>query len=102
MCTVVARLAVLKAGAAFVPIPRSPLQRIRTILSLIKPTVILAPALQASVFTNMNEHIFVVEKNSCDKVEVAEVELLGVDIRPSNLAYVLFTSGSTGVPKADG
>lgn len=98
--TVVAILAILKAGAAFVPIPCSPVQRIKTMLTLVKPTVILTSNQQAIIFTNMNERVIVVDKNSCDgKVEAVEVESLDVNVRPSNLAYVLFTSGSTGVPK---
>lgn len=98
--TVVAILAILKAGAAFVPIPCSPVQRIQTILRLVKPTVILTSTQQATIFTNMSEHVLVVDKNSCDdKVKAVGVESLDVDVRPSNLAYVLFTSGSTGVPK---
>ncbi|CAF9933277.1 MAG: hypothetical protein ALECFALPRED_005545 [Alectoria fallacina] len=96
---VVAMLATLKAGAAFVPIPCSPVQRIKTILTLVKSTVILTSSQQASVFTDMSEHVIVVEKNSCDKVDTAKAKPLVVDVRPSNLAYVLFTSGSTGIPK---
>ena len=41
MWTVVAMLAILKAGAAFVPIPPSPVQRIKTMFSLIKARVVL-------------------------------------------------------------
>ena len=98
--TVVAILAILKAGAAFVPIPCSPVQRIKTILTLVKPTVILTSNQQAIIFTKMSERVIVVDENSCDgKVEAVKVESLDVNVRPSNLAYVLFTSGSTGVPK---
>ena len=99
MWTVVAILAVLKAGAAFVPIPCSPVQRIKTILSLIRPTVILTSARQASIFEDMSEYVIIVGKDSRDIIEGARLEPLKVSITPSNLAYVLFTSGSTGTPK---
>ena len=99
MWTVVAMLAVLKAGAAFVPVPCSPVQRIKTILCLIRPTVFLTSARQASILGDMSEHVIIVGKDSFDKTEGARLESLEVNIRPSNLAYVLFTSGSTGTPK---
>lgn len=99
MWTVVAMLAILKAGAAFVPIPHSPVQRIKTMLSLIKPTVILTSTQQEDIFVGLIEHVIAVGKSSCDKVEAAELERVEVDSQPSNLAYVMFTSGSTGTPK---
>lgn len=99
MWTVVAMLAILKAGAAFVPIPCSPVQSIKTMLSLIKSTIILTSTQQAHIFGDLIEHVTVVGKGSCDKVEPAELERVGVDVQPSNLAYVMFTSGSTGTPK---
>ncbi len=101
MWTVVAMLAVLKAGAAFVPIPCSPVQRIKTILSLIRPTVILTSVRQASIFEDMSEYVIIVGKSSCEEFEGARLEPLEMGIRPSNLAYVLFTSGSTGTPKVN-
>ncbi|KAF6227616.1 hypothetical protein HO173_012145 [Letharia columbiana] len=99
MWTVVAMLAVLKAGAAFVPIPCSPVQRVKTILSLIRPSVILTSTQQAAVFANMSEHVIVVGQTCCDEIGAAKREPLRVDVRPNNLAYILFTSGSTGIPK---
>ena len=101
MWTVVAMLAVLKAGAAFVPIPCSPVQRVKTILSLIRPTFILTSVRQASIFKDMNEYVMIIGKDLCDKYESARLKPLEMDIRPSNLAYVLFTSGSTGTPKVN-
>lgn len=47
----------------------------------------------------MIEQVIVVGGESCDKLENATAEPLGVGTMPSNLAYVLFTSGSTGIPK---
>ena len=98
MWTVVAMLAVLKAGVAFVPVPCSPVQRIKTIISLIKPAVILTSLRQATLFTDMGEHVVVVGE-AFREVSVHMVEPLRVRVRPSDLAYVLFTSGSTGIPK---
>ena len=89
-------LAVLKAGAAFVPMPCSPVQRIKTILSLVRPPVILTSTQQASKFVDMSDPFIIVGKGSC---EAANLEPLEMGVKPSNLAYVIFTSGSTGIPK---
>lgn len=102
MWTVVAMLGVLKIGAAFVPMPFSPVQRIVAILSLINHTVILTSPQQAKIFQDMNEHVMIMEKGLFDMAEADNVEPLRVGMTASNLAYVLFTSGSTGTPKVSG
>ncbi|TYK45817.1 non-ribosomal peptide synthetase [Actinomadura decatromicini] len=77
---VVAVLAVLKAGAAYVPIdPDYPADRIAHMLKDAKPALTLGPDdLDASGYDDSN---------------------LGVEISPDNPAYVIYTSGSTGRPK---
>lgn len=99
MWTIVAMLAILKAGAAFVPIPRSPIQRIKAILFLTKSTVVLTSAQQADSFADLIENVIIVGKGFYNTMKTAELERVGVDVQPSNLAYVMFTSGSTGTPK---
>ncbi|GAA3438553.1 non-ribosomal peptide synthetase [Kutzneria kofuensis] len=76
---VVAELAVLKAGAAYVPIDlRAPAQRQQAVLD------------QAGVRIVLNDgEIDVDEPSTAPEVRVNR----------ANLAYVMFTSGSTGVPK---
>lgn len=99
MWTVVAMLAILKAGAAFVLISRSPIQRTKIMLSLIRSTVILTSAQQATSFAALIEHVIIVGKDTCNTIEPVELERVEVEVQPSNLAYVMFTSGSTGTPK---
>ncbi|HEY0532435.1 MAG TPA: condensation domain-containing protein, partial [Actinoplanes sp.] len=80
---VVALLAVLKSGAAYIPIdPDHPHSRIDHILSDARPTLVLDPELLAVA-------------NAAGGAETAPA----VRITPESLAYVIYTSGSTGNPK---
>ncbi|MCQ0010489.1 non-ribosomal peptide synthetase [Actinomadura madurae] len=77
---VVAMLAVLKAGAAYVPIdPDYPEDRIAYMVEDAEPVLTLRPEdLDAAEYDDTN---------------------LGLDISPDHPAYVIYTSGSTGRPK---
>ncbi|SPT57037.1 Dimodular nonribosomal peptide synthase [Actinomadura madurae] len=77
---VVAILAVLKAGAAYVPIdPDYPEDRIAYMVEDAEPVLTLGP-------------------EDLDAVGYDETNL-GLDISPDHPAYVIYTSGSTGRPK---
>lgn len=99
MWAVVAMVAVLKAGAAFVPVPCSPQGRIETIIAQIDPSVILTSSLQAAKFEGRSQSVIIVGPSSSLRGGDLRAELVDVEVCSSNLAYVLFTSGSTGVPK---
>ncbi|KAF1029537.1 MAG: Gramicidin S synthase 2 [Pseudomonas sp.] len=86
-------LAILKAGAAYVPVdPAYPAERIAYLLRDSAPVAVLAEASTRDLLGG-----------------VASVDLLGEypeagnpsvkGLTPSNLAYVIYTSGSTGQPK---
>ncbi|MFF0171394.1 amino acid adenylation domain-containing protein, partial [Streptomyces prasinus] len=77
---VIAVLAVLKAGAAYVPIdPEYPDERISFILEDVRPVLTIGPdAVDVSGYDDGN---------------------LGVPVLPEHPAYVIYTSGSTGRPK---
>ncbi|MFG1794458.1 amino acid adenylation domain-containing protein [Nocardia sp. NPDC049149] len=87
---VVGILAVLKAGAAYLPIdPAYPADRIDYLLSDAQPALVLDA----------------VELTAAEDAAVAQPDANPVDterirpLRPSNIAYVIYTSGSTGRPK---
>jgi amino acid adenylation domain-containing protein len=91
---VVAELAVLKAGAAYVPVnPDDPAERIAFLLADSGARVVLAPAGQA-----------VPGAASVERIDV-EMVREGSEARPRTqaggeaAAYVMYTSGSTGEPK---
>ena len=90
-------LGVLKAGAAFAPMhPDLPEARKRLMLSELRPKVILSVANSLS----WSETIPTVNVTAVGSHAKENPDSQAT--RPSNLAYCLYTSGSTGVPKAVG
>jgi amino acid adenylation domain-containing protein len=95
---VVAALAVLKAGGAYVPIdPEYPVRRQELILADSGATLVItadgqAPEGSPSVDMRTSESANGDSEADCGD-EAAP------DIRPDDLAYIVYTSGSTGVPK---
>lgn len=93
---VVAILAVLKAGGAYLPIePNYPIKRINFMLQDSGAIILLTDdelhhdlAFQGTVFNLHQEHIYAGSKTNveCDQTS-------------KDLAYIIYTSGSTGKPK---
>ncbi|MFI7671167.1 amino acid adenylation domain-containing protein [Nocardia sp. NPDC049526] len=87
---VVATLAVLKAGAAYLPIdPAYPADRIEYLLGDARPKLVLDDTALAAA---EREAAALPAANPVDADRIAL-------LRPSNTAYVIYTSGSTGKPK---
>ncbi|MGH3924325.1 MAG: non-ribosomal peptide synthetase, partial [Pseudonocardiaceae bacterium] len=104
---VVAQLAVMKAGAAFLPVdPEYPADRITFMLADARPVLVLTLAAVAPDLP-CPEGVAVVPLDDPDVVSaVAEMrEHAPTDsdrsapLLPTNPAYVIYTSGSTGWPK---
>jgi amino acid adenylation domain-containing protein len=90
-------LGVLKAGAAFAPIhPDLPVERRRFMLEELKASVIIHS--EASLVTEVVENVTLLDVETL--VPSFEGNPTIQNLTSSNLAYCLFTSGSTGVPKA--
>ncbi|MGH4024300.1 MAG: non-ribosomal peptide synthetase, partial [Pseudonocardiaceae bacterium] len=84
---VVAILAVLKAGAVYLPIdPGNPEARRNQLLDDAAPVLVIE-----SLAT-------VRDTDSCPETNPTDADRLG-SLRPENSAYVIYTSGSTGKPK---
>ncbi|QEU91123.1 amino acid adenylation domain-containing protein [Streptomyces kanamyceticus] len=98
---VVALLAVLKSGAAYVPLdPRYPQRRMEQVLGETTPAVLLTDEAERERAESLLTYV-----TSARVVAVADAGP-GADggadrapVRPGQLAYVMFTSGSTGRPK---
>lgn len=93
---VTAILAIMFAGGTYVPLdPHSPRARRDAILDAVDPTVVVSSGDTADEVWRPG-----VDLIDLDEVDLAECSLLpGREISPGDLAYVTFTSGSTGAPK---
>jgi len=96
---VVAMLAVLKAGAAYVPIdPDYPKQRLDYLIENTGPCLLLT---QQSILER--KRIKAANAVCVDRIwqslDGYGTENLSTEVSPHNLAYVIYTSGSTGTPK---
>lgn len=96
---VVAMLGVLKAGAAFASIPPSPSERVETILGQLNPAAILASPSRVSSMMQYPLPTIIVSEHKLAEYRVLDEGHLAAQVKPNNLAYAVFTSGSTGVPK---
>jgi amino acid adenylation domain-containing protein len=95
----VASLAVLKYGAAFVPLdPSHPPSRLKEILQQTGATSMLCSSRFSNLAHSLVEHAIVVTQSTLH-VQARVDPRLGPQIPSSDPAYVLFTSGSTGTPK---
>ena len=90
---------VLKAGGVYVPISSNiPTQRIESIIEDTEPKFILTERSKSRKLPRTNAEIiyledFIINYSSLDQSNPK------VNVKPNNLAYAIFTSGTTGKPK---
>ncbi|RYZ45483.1 MAG: amino acid adenylation domain-containing protein, partial [Myxococcaceae bacterium] len=97
--SIVALLAVLKAGGAFVPLdPSAPAARRSFILGDSRASVLLTTRALAEAWTPEVGTLVCLDAEQQPWAELSP-EALASEAGPENLAYVLYTSGSTGMPK---
>ena len=95
---VVALLAVLKAGGAYVPLePDHPRRYLAMMVEDARPAAILTTAGLRDRLPPSSASVVLVDKERPTWMSHAPAD--GGDAGPTNLAYVLYTSGSTGQPK---
>ncbi|KAL4733132.1 hypothetical protein BDV11DRAFT_214360 [Aspergillus similis] len=98
---IVSMLGIMKAGCAFVAIdPSYPASRIQAILLATKATIVVADPAHEHIFQDDVAHVVKLDAQSAEELPLTPATVAS---RPSasssNLAYVVFTSGSTGSPK---
>lgn len=99
--TVVSMLAVMKAGGTSVAMDSTqPEARLRTIVHLANPSVIMTSRPNSELATRLYEssETIVVSESLMEKLSAEPATPLPV-VEPSDGLYVVFTSGSTGTPK---
>ncbi|WP_406490377.1 amino acid adenylation domain-containing protein [Streptomyces phaeochromogenes] len=105
--TAVALLGVLKAGGAYLPVdPAYAAARLPRILPVARPHLILADAGTRKLVPDTDIPVLVLDEvdlgavtqDAMDAVADTGPEVLS-PVRSDNLAYIVYTSGSTGVPK---
>lgn len=99
---VLALIAVLKAGGAFVPLdPSYPRERVGLMLEDAKPKVLLTQSRLTSLLPETSAKV--IRLDQCDEVVKHESEENPDSVvDKDNLAYVIYTSGTTGRPKGVG
>lgn len=100
--TIVAMLAVLKAGGAFAPLdPDHPRSRHEEIFRQTRASLVLTSEQHSLLCRGEERTVVVVSASSISQIsgEGNNRKATHAKPTPSNTAYVLFTSGSTGTPK---
>ncbi|MGW5744013.1 non-ribosomal peptide synthetase, partial [Amycolatopsis sp. NPDC003861] len=91
---IVAELAVLKAGAAYLPLDQDyPAERIAFMVSDARPVCVITTGELAGLFDG---DVLLLDEVGLDGVPATDP---AAAIVPANAAYVIYTSGSTGRPK---
>jgi amino acid adenylation domain-containing protein len=95
----VALLAILKAGAVYVPIdPSYPVARIQVMLEDTAPSLLLTHSDLAGKLELAGLELVQLDRQQAE-LESLETHNLKVSCAPEQTAYVYYTSGTTGVPK---
>ncbi|KAH7407957.1 nonribosomal peptide synthase [Cadophora sp. MPI-SDFR-AT-0126] len=97
---VVAMIAVLKAGAAFVPLDFThPEARLKTFIDDVQGKLVLCSAQNLGKISNVAKCTLVVDRQLINTLEYNPSTTRYPVVSPDDPAYIIFTSGTTGRPK---
>lgn len=96
----IALLAIVKAGGAYIPISTTvPIERLKVIIEDTHMSVILSSNPSKVRHIGHDELIVFSESEIFDQINKHSDSCPEKEHKPGNLAYILYTSGSTGLPK---
>ena len=90
------------AGCFYVPIDSNmPTDRIKLILDTLNPSIIIYDDITEKKISNLNSEYIMVHYKKALKTEIDQdrLDYIRLYSKSTDLLYVLFTSGSTGIPK---
>ncbi|WP_032623292.1 AMP-binding protein, partial [Pseudomonas syringae] len=97
---VVALLAILKAGGAYVPVdPDLPASRQHHMFDDSAPVALLTAQALLDVIAPSSLPVLLLDTPDAQRTHYPTTNPQVKDLKPTHLAYVLYTSGSTGTPK---
>ncbi|NOU49089.1 amino acid adenylation domain-containing protein [Pseudoalteromonas sp. JBTF-M23] len=101
--SLVAMLGIMRAGLAYLPIEQgTPLKRILEVLNQANSTHLItinSDVLSADDTAKLTDESIMVNAYETLIANEAFIGPISIDTKPDDCAYVMFTSGSTGVPK---
>ncbi|MCC5648468.1 amino acid adenylation domain-containing protein [Nostoc sp. XA013] len=96
---VIAILAILKVGAAYVPLdPTYPVERLSFVLEDTQLKFILTQQKQSHKLSNDKTRLIYLDTDG-EIIAIQSRDNPNSQVRPASLAYIIYTSGSTGKPK---
>ncbi|KAM5362861.1 hypothetical protein ACJZ2D_012310 [Fusarium nematophilum] len=101
---VVAMLGVVKAGGCFVPLnPENPVKRLQHLAETVDASIVLTSSRHAELSESLSRcKSIVISQDTLPSPTTAFLKpphAFPIPVEPRNIAYILFTSGSTGLPK---
>lgn len=92
-------LGILKSGAAYVPVdPEYPEERRAFIIREVRSGILLTTSFTKASYAD-NSGFELIEIDTNLEIQNKSADNLNLSVDPESLVYVLYTSGSTGVPK---